>query len=80
MLNQAKQELRDSTEFGWLIEDGNSKPSAPSYICITGRQSIDWTKDNVKALRFSRREDAQAFVRYALAGISSHRIALHGWG
>jgi hypothetical protein len=59
--------------FGWCIEKGEA--SCPQYITVVNG-FLDWTFNHMKALRFSRREDAEMMV-----GIISDfdRIAEHGW-
>ena len=63
------------TEFGWCIERGEA--SAPFYLTVSSGL-FDWTQDNGKALRFSRREDADAVA--SVIGDEVERVAEHGWG
>jgi hypothetical protein len=58
---------------GWVIEREDSEPSRPMYF--TG---INWDYDNLKAVRFARKEDAQTMARYMFPG-EPHRIADHMW-
>lgn len=47
-------------ETGWLAE---LKGSAPSWAVLNPNDYDDhWTTDSTKAIRFARREDAQAFI------------------
>lgn len=56
-------------ETAWLVERGDSSTGAPLYLA--GRD--DWTDDNLAAVRFARKEDAQRF-----AGVGD-RVAEHAW-
>ncbi|MDE2232538.1 MAG: hypothetical protein KGJ90_00200 [Patescibacteria group bacterium] len=60
-------------ETGWLIEREDSDPSRPMYYAGT-----EWSYDNLKAIRFARREDAERMSRYMFPG-EPHRIADHMW-
>lgn len=69
-----------ATEYGWVIERGNSEPSAPDYWCGNG-----WSRDNLRAVRFARQIDAENTANGfdeddRLATDKSHRVAEHGWG
>ena len=48
------------SEKAWLIERASSDPSAPQYFagCKHG-QFLTWTYNHLKAVRFSRKEDAE---------------------
>lgn len=61
------------SEFAWVIERADTEPSAPAYW-IGGS---DWSQDNLDAVRFSRKQDAEK-VASQLAGWH-YRIAEHGW-
>lgn len=70
------QPEQPATQYGWLIENGSNTQTM--YRCInndTG-MSIEWTPDANKALRFARREDAQAFAYH---DEDAARIAEHAW-
>lgn len=64
---------------GWLIEDGDSRASAPAYLSLFGRV-IEWTEHHDQALRFARREDAEDFAIMWNGDITGLRIAEHQWG
>ena len=61
-------------ETGWVIELGTSDPSDPSYW-VGG---VAWSKYSLQAVRFCRKEDAEAVCRH-LPGINN-RICEHQWG
>jgi hypothetical protein len=67
------------TEGGWVIEEQASQVCEPLYWGGTH----DWTKDNLKAVRFSRKEDAEIMAEY-LGFMEDqtykHRVAYHEWG
>lgn len=65
-----------SEETGWLIENGGAAQTL--YRCINNDMgmSIEWTPDPDKALRFARKEDAQAFAYHDEDAV---RIAEHMW-
>lgn len=64
---------RDGEETGWVIEREDSEPSRPMYYAGTS-----WEYDNLRAIRFARKEDAQTMARYMFPG-EPHRIADHMW-
>lgn len=64
-----------SDETAWLIEDGLSEPSTPRYLASVGR----WTSDNLKAIRFARKQDAEALVDAGGLGAGYFRVAEHAW-
>lgn len=63
-------------ETGWLIERGDSEVCAPLYWGgVHG-----WTTDNLKAIRYARREDAQAEADWSESEATyKARIAEHQW-
>lgn len=85
-------------ESGWVIEAAWSKVGSPAYLYAvnaTGISSFGWTAEwdshtaHNRALRFSRKQDADAFVA-AMWTISPHlfhgpwpvpmpRVAEHSW-
>jgi hypothetical protein len=69
-------EVRDSEETGWVIEHGRSDPSRPEYWAATG-----FDHDNLKAIRFARKEDAERVANCLGGGFPEgyHRIADHMW-
>lgn len=61
-------------EFAWVIERGDSQPSAPTYWSGPDQ----WSQDHLDAVRFSRKQDAERVA--CRLGQGYHRIAEHGWG
>lgn len=49
-------------EFGWLIEYADEEPG--TYLCVSPKGAIVETKESIKALRFSRKEDAESLIRF----------------
>lgn len=68
-----------SSEAGWLIEDADSRASKPAYLSFSGRV-VEWVLDHNKAIRFARREDAEAFALMWNGTVDGLRIAEHQWG
>lgn len=64
---------RQGEETGWVIEREDSEPSRPMYYA-----GFEWDYDNLKAMRFARKEDAEKMCRYMFPG-EPHRIADHMW-
>lgn len=68
-----------STESGWVIEHQRSQLSAPEYW----GGGYDWYPDNMKAIRFARKVDAER-VRSTLDmddyDPELHRVCGHSWG
>ena len=60
-------------ETGWVIEREDSEPSRPMYFA-----GVNWDYDNLKAVRFARKIDAETMCRYLFPG-EPHRIADHMW-
>lgn len=69
-------------ESGWVIERGDSEPSAPKYWAA-GQQDPQrtsaWTSNHLEAIRFARKLDAERVAERAMNGIQV-RIAEHEWG
>ena len=59
---------------GWLIENGRSGEELRYRTMVSGIPV--WTKDNLKALRFSRRQDAELFSE---EDEDAWRIVEHVW-
>lgn len=57
-------------ETGWVVEVGASDPSRPTYIAGPNK----YTVDNLKAVRFARKEDAEKFA------LKDDRVCEHSWG
>lgn len=69
------EEAPSEQEVGWLIE--RRKPT-PEWLFVPEWAGFDWTNDSLKALRFSRREDAEQILKMME---SEDAIATeHGWG
>lgn len=72
-----------SDESAWLIERGDSPAYEPAYWGWSEGHSGDdgpgfgWTTDNLAALRFGRKIDAERFAQDI--GWNNVRIAEHGW-
>lgn len=66
-------------QFGWLIEDANSSDDSPRYLAVGEdyAASFMWTKDNDKALRFCREQDAVNLNATFFNG--AHVVAEHEW-
>jgi len=65
----------DVDETGWLIE----KDDPPVYHLVTDDFDEHWTPDASKALRFARRDDAQAYVDHVGWTSPPVRVAEHMW-
>lgn len=61
-------------ETGWVIERGNSQPSAPTYWAGPDR----WSQDHMDAVRFSRQIDA-ARVASRETWLAPHQVCEHVW-
>ena len=64
-------------EVGWLIELGSSEPCEPQYWGgVHG-----WTKDHLKAVRYSREIDAESAAESIgdAAFHDSYRVCEHAW-
>jgi hypothetical protein len=59
-------------EFAWVIEHDAS--DAPYLLYWAGPNN--WTQNNLEAIRFSRRLDADRVARI-IGG--NHRVCEHGW-
>lgn len=74
------------TEHGWLIEHGDSEPSAPRYWAVGAyfnevsdpRRSSSWTENHNEAIRFARQLDAERVVQRCMRGIPT-RVCHHEW-
>lgn len=71
-----------NTEYGWVIENAESEPSRPLYFAGHKDRKPEgpnahnpWSYDNLDAIRFARKEDAENM------GMQSEvRICEHAWG
>lgn len=84
-----------ATEVGWLFEHDGTIADIPcggtAWACIKppaitfGKPEVDWTHDASKALRFVRREDAEAFRAGYLGlyprdwDVKAYRVTEHMW-
>lgn len=50
-----------TTESGWLIELRGQSPQW-WYLGDDGEDGQGWTSDSIKALRFARKQDAEAYI------------------
>ena len=64
------------TEYAWVIERGDSSLNRPVYF--TGGSIFQWEVDHEKAIRFSRREDAERLANGAYGELPT-RVVEHGW-
>jgi hypothetical protein len=62
-------------EVGWLIENTDSEWA---YVTLKPTRSFRWTRDSVKALRFSRREDAESVMVF-MQGWENLKVTEHLW-
>lgn len=63
----------DAPEFGWLIE----RKHLALWLKV-GRRMQEWTADSNAALRFARKCDAEAFMRFS--GLNDGYATEHRWG
>jgi hypothetical protein len=68
-----------AVETGWVIEEGESPAAEPAYFC-GGADGPSFQADHLKAMRFARREDAEAFALMSQGSLDGVRIAEHQWG
>lgn len=63
------------------MESGASHHSAPEYFAGFCDGYLVWSvrNDDQAAIRFSRQEDAERFIKGA-DPTRTHRVAEHGWG
>lgn len=76
-----------AVERGWVIEHGESEPSAPRYWCAGAtfnegphdpHRSSMWTQNDAHAIRLARRTDAER-VRERMMGGIHVRVCQHIW-
>lgn len=65
------------TEYAWLIELKPSVVSVPTYWGIDQQGELDWTKDHMAAIRFARKDDAKAIIKYY--GWTEADAVEHAW-
>lgn len=63
-------------ETGWLVEHQNGGPCWWGQT-PDGEDAFGWTKDSLKALRFARKEDAEAYI--AEVGWNDVTATEHQW-
>ncbi len=69
------------TEYGWLIERGDSEASEPKYWAAgqtDPKRPSAWTSNHNQAIRHARKEDAEMVARRILKGVPV-RICEHAW-
>lgn len=64
-------------ETGWLIELKPSVVTEPTWYGDDDSGVLGWTTDNLKAVRFARKEDAEAVIR--LEGFTEAFASDHMW-
>ena len=70
-------------ETGWVIERGDSEPSRPLYfVGYDFAERGSWSHDNLKAIRFARKVDAERVSASIDDGAVDvpDRICEHAWG
>jgi hypothetical protein len=67
--------MNDTT--GWLLERP-SGTGAPLYHSLTVGHPWE-TPDHLKALRFARKEDAEAFIAAGFSGEDEYNVVEHMW-
>lgn len=77
----AAKDAQIAEEHGWVIERADSDASAPKYW-VAGQREAErtsaWTSNHMAAIRFARKEDAEATAKRLFPAIDV-RIAEHGW-
>ena len=74
-LRAALAGIPDADASGWLIE----KDDPPVYCVLSDDYDEHWTSNTIKALRFARREDAQAYSDHIGWTSPPIRVAEHMW-
>lgn len=64
-------------EKGWLIELKPSVVSVPTWFGDDDSGVLGWTIDNLKAIRFARKKDAETVIR--LEGFTEAFASEHMW-
>lgn len=54
--------MSDNRETGWLIELTQSVVLTPTWYGESDEGVLGWTTDNLKAVRFARKEDAERVI------------------
>lgn len=62
-------------ETGWLIETQNS--NCVAWLFIEFKSILSWTVDSTLAVRFARKEDAEAVIK--LMGLTACIATEHMW-
>ena len=65
-------------EFAWVIEAKPSMSTVPAYWGVDPDGKEEFMTDCYKAIRFSRKEDAEAFIKYC--GWTEVSAVEHEWG
>ena len=73
-MSDEKSASVNHTEYGWVIEGGWTSTDKPEYWV----GSSAWSDNHLRALRFSRRQDAQQAADLMLSGVNV-RICEHAW-
>lgn len=56
--------MTEKQEVAWLVELKPSVVKTPTYWGFDADGEMDWTSDNMAALRFAREEDAKRVIKY----------------
>ena len=62
------------TEFAWVIE----RYEGDTLMYWDGRRADSWSREHGDAIRFARKQDADAVLHRLAGGIG--RAVEHGWG
>jgi len=69
-------------ETGWLIErsqeDRGSSP--PCWLTVSSSRNSVWTEDSSEALRFARKQDAEALIAHYAPTLGGAIATEHTWG
>ena len=69
----ASGEARDKDHYAWVIEQYRGS----ILFYWTGAPHSPWDDDHMRALRFSRRQDAECMLSWHCDGVG--RVVEHGW-
>lgn len=70
-----REALEKQDQTGWLVER-NMAAEGQEYLFVDPVGLLAWTTDNLKALRLSRKSDAESLVAIAEDAV---RVAEHAW-
>lgn len=85
--NPSTQAVKDATEhksspveYGWLIEHEQSSLSSPLYFAPDNGCGGNWSFNPLVAVRFARKQDAEAVASMVAQHGERHRCCEHSWG